>query len=193
MPSGESSTATVDVTVVDSNADPIANDDSATVDEDGVVEIDVLANDSDPDGNPISLDSASAENGEVVIGEDGVLIYSPDPDFNGSDTITYQISDGEGGIATGTVTVTVNPVNDAPDTTAPDDPAEVVNEVDGIATIDLLGRTSDVEGDTVTVRDARLIDPESGNTLDIRVNTIDGSAVFDPAELGLGNGESLNL
>ena len=192
-PSGESSTATVDVTVVDSNADPIANEDSATVDEDGVVEIDVLANDSDPDGNPISLDSASAENGEVVIGEDGVLIYSPDPDFNGSDTITYQISDGEGGIATGTVTVTVNPVNDAPDTTAPDDPAEVVNEVDGIATIDLLGRTSDVEGDTVTVRDARLIDPESGNTLDIRVNTIDGSAVFDPAELGLGNGESLNL
>ena len=192
-PSGESSTAEVVVTVVDTNGDPIAVDDNVTIDEDETVQIAVLDNDSDPEGSPLTVISASAANGQVAITGFGELIYTPNANFNGTDTITYEITDGQGGTGTATVTVTVNPVNDAPDTTAPNDPAEVVNEVDGTATIDLIGRTSDVEGDTVIVRDARLIDPESGSVLSIPVQTINGAAVFDPADLGLGNGESLNL
>ena len=73
-----------------------------------------LANDTDPDGDPLTVTSASAANGTVTINPDGTLRYVPNANFNGTDTITYTISDGQGGTSTATVTVTVGAVNDAP-------------------------------------------------------------------------------
>jgi len=92
---------------------PVANDDTATTDEDTAVTINVLGNDTDPDGDPLSVASVTqGTNGSVAINADDTVTYTPDADFNGTDTFTYTASDGLGGTDTATVTVTVNPVID---------------------------------------------------------------------------------
>ncbi|MDV6029899.1 MAG: hypothetical protein F9B45_07285 [Phycisphaera sp. RhM] len=99
----------------DSNNLPIAVDDSASADSEVEQIIDVLANDSDPDGDPItivSVDSSSVGGGSVVINPDNTLSYTSAPGFAGSDSFTYRISDGQGGTATATVTVDVTQVSD---------------------------------------------------------------------------------
>ena len=84
-----------------------------TTDEDTAVSnINVLVNDTDADGDTLTVTDAVAENGTVTISVDGTLNYMPNSNYNGSDTITYTISDGAGGTDTATVEVTVNPVND---------------------------------------------------------------------------------
>ncbi|WP_205825125.1 Ig-like domain-containing protein [Methylobacterium terricola] len=98
------------------NPAPSAADDVITTDEDTPVDIDVTGNDRDPDGDPLFVvaGSATARHGTVAINPDGSLRYTPDPDFNGTDTIVYTITDGNGGFATASVAVGVNPVDDAP-------------------------------------------------------------------------------
>ena len=112
---GGTSTGNVNVTVTAVNDDPVANDDSATVNEDESVIVEVLTNDSDIDGDTISVDSfTQGASGTVTDNGDGTLTYAPNADFNGSDSFTYTISDGQGGANTATVNVTVNPINDTP-------------------------------------------------------------------------------
>ena len=144
---GGTSTATVMVTVVPVNDPPVAASDVAATSEDVPVTIPVLANDSDLDGDNLTVTAATAPNGTVVINADGTITYTPNPDFNGTDTITYTVSDGKGGTATATVTVTVAPVNDAP-RLMPD--TAVVAE-DSVVTINVLANDVDVEGDPLTV------------------------------------------
>ena len=67
------------------------------------VTINVLANDSDLDGDALSVTAASAGNGSVSIRPDGSLDYTPNANFNGTDTVTYTISDGNGATDTATV------------------------------------------------------------------------------------------
>jgi hypothetical protein len=76
--------------------------------------VDVVANDTDADGDTLTLQSVgTAAHGSVsIVG--GKAQYSPEPNFNGSDSFNYVVSDGFGGTANGTVNVTINPVNDAP-------------------------------------------------------------------------------
>ena len=107
-------TYTMTVTVTPVNDPPVARDDVAATREDTPVVINVLGNDSDVEGDPLTVVSASALNGTVTINADGTITYQPRPDFSGTDTITYQVSDGQGGFATASVVVTVAPVNDAP-------------------------------------------------------------------------------
>ncbi len=108
-----SNSATMTITVepldVDSNAIPIALDDNATTDENQSVTIDVLANDSDDDGDFLLVLEASATNGSVVINSDRTITYTPNTDYAGEDSISYRISDGNGGEATATVDLTINP------------------------------------------------------------------------------------
>ncbi|MCK0129260.1 Ig-like domain-containing protein [Erythrobacter sp. F6033] len=151
------------------NPPPVAVDDTASTTEDTSINIDVLANDSDPDGDTISVVSASAANGTVTILPDGTIDYTPDANFNGTDTITYQISDGNGGTATATVTVTVDPANDPP--VAVDDSA--TTDEDAPVTIPLLGNDSDVDGDTLTVTDATA--PNGSVTINA-----DGTVTYTP-------------
>lgn len=129
------------------NTDPTPAPDTAETDEDVPVTIDVLGNDSDPDGDPLTVTGASSPNGSVTVNPDGTLTYTPNPDFNGTDTITYTVTDGNGGSATSTVTVTVNPVNDAPE--AVDDTASTPFNTP--VTIAVLGNDSDVDGDVLAV------------------------------------------
>ena len=147
---GGTATGSVAVSVGAANDAPVAEDDTASTTEDTAVTIDVLGNDTDLDGDPLSVTSASATNGTVVVAADGSLTYTPEADFNGTDTITYEISDGAGGTATGSVAVSVGAVNDAP--VAEDDTASTL--VDTAVTIDVLGNDTDVDEDPLTVTSA---------------------------------------
>lgn len=103
----------------------IANDDADTTPVNTPVTIDVLANDSAPDGDIMSLDSFDATsqfNGTVARDDNGTpqdtsddkLVYTPPENASGIDTFTHTISDGNGGTDTATVTVTVAAVDEPP-------------------------------------------------------------------------------
>jgi PKD repeat protein len=135
-----------------SNNPPVAVNDTAKVLEDSAGNVlDVLANDTDADGQTLTVTGASAGNGTVVINTQGSLSYSPSANFNGSDTLTYSISDGAGGTDSATVTVSVTAVNDAPQ--AGDDSA-TVTEDSTANTLSVLANDSDVDGDNLTVTGA---------------------------------------
>ena len=104
---GSSSTATVTATVNPVNDMPTAYDDSASTAQDTPVSIYVLENDEDVEAEYLSIASASdPQKGSAAPG-DGLVTYSPDPGFSGTDSFTYTVSDGQGGTASATVTVTV--------------------------------------------------------------------------------------
>jgi Bacterial Ig domain len=100
---------------INQDAAPTANNDTATTDEDTPVNVNVLANDVEPDGDTLSVVSVTqGANGAVSINPDKTVHYAPAANFFGSDSFTYTIDDGHGGQSTATVNVTVNAVNDAP-------------------------------------------------------------------------------
>ena len=97
-----------DWTVFDINRAPVAVDDAATTQVDSTVTVDVLANDSDADGDALTVASTTAPpNGSTAINADGTVTYSPNTGFTGTDAFDYTIEDGFGGSATATVTVAV--------------------------------------------------------------------------------------
>ena len=106
-----------------SNRPPTAVDDLITTNEDSAVAISVRSNDSDPDGDSLSISSVNTGGtlGLVTINANGMITYNPNGAFESlaagqttSDTFVYTISDGYGGLASATVTITVTGVNDAP-------------------------------------------------------------------------------
>jgi FG-GAP repeat. len=112
-----SAPATVTITVEAVNDEPLANDDAAVTDEDTAVAIDLLANDNDVDGvlDPASLVFTQPVKGTLTDNGDGTVTYTPEADFFGTDSFTYTVADDEGGLSnSATVTVTINPINDAP-------------------------------------------------------------------------------
>lgn len=130
------------------NRPPVAGNDTATVAEDGSVNVAVLANDSDPDGDTLAVQSVTQPaNGTTVINADGTVRYLPRANFNGSDAFSYVVSDGRGGTATATVTITVTPVNDAP--VAVNDSGATASGT--AVTVTVLANDQDVDGDALTV------------------------------------------
>ncbi|QDZ89175.1 tandem-95 repeat protein [Shewanella decolorationis] len=104
---GKGGTASSELTIeVNGNTAPVTVDDSAATDDRTSLLIDVLSNDTDLDGNTLTLLSATAQQGSVTI-EANKLRYIPKTGFDGVDTVTYRISDGQGGEATGQVLITV--------------------------------------------------------------------------------------
>lgn len=89
------------------NRQPIVNHDSIETLEDTNINIDVLANDSDPDNDPLTITTATAELGTVMITDTDILEYTPPAAFVGTDTIEYSVSDGQDGSGQGTVTVNI--------------------------------------------------------------------------------------
>ncbi len=139
------------------NDAPVAVNDTFTVAEDGNTTIAVLGNDSDVDGNPLTVTQVNGQaitdggpavpvtNGSVqLVG--GQLIFTPTANYNGPASFTYTITDGTV-TATATVSGTVTPVNDAP--VAVNDTFTVAE--DGNTTIAVLGNDSDVDGNPLTV------------------------------------------
>ncbi|MDA0789158.1 MAG: Ig-like domain-containing protein [Proteobacteria bacterium] len=146
---GGKATAIVSVTVAPVNDAPLAFPDTVTVDEDSTDNvIDVLSNDADPDGDSLAVTAVVAGHGAVSLTESGALRYTPDPDYFGTDTITYTVDDGQGGTATSVVNVTVTPVNDPP--IAVDDLVTVIEDSSDNS-IDVLVNDSDADGDSLEV------------------------------------------
>ena len=97
------------------NRAPSVGNDSATTNEDSSATIDVLQNDSDPDGDALLVSQITQpRHGVATINADQTITYLPQTDFNGSDSFTYTASDERGGAVTATVNMTVRAVNDAP-------------------------------------------------------------------------------
>ncbi len=105
----DSETATISLKIAPVNDAPTANSDSAATKENTFVIINVVANDTDIDGDTMVLsDVSNAVNGNVEIVGGGVK-FTPNQNFRGSGSFKYIINDGKGGTAAGSVTVTVNP------------------------------------------------------------------------------------
>lgn len=153
-----SNSATVTLNVTNTNDPPTAVDDTATVLEDsGTTTIDVLANDTDLDaGTTLTVKeiSSAAGNGTAAVsGDELSVMYTPSVEFNGTDSFEYVVKDGAGGEATGTVDVTVDPVNDAPSFTA--GPNQTIDEDAGGQTVSpwataISAGPSDESGQTLT-------------------------------------------
>ncbi|MBN2817221.1 MAG: tandem-95 repeat protein, partial [Campylobacterales bacterium] len=95
------------------NPAPTALDDGVIeITEDTATVITVLNNDSDPDGDTLSVISVTQPSNGVVSLVNGIITYTPSANYNGADSFTYTISDGEGGVDTATVTLNVTPVID---------------------------------------------------------------------------------
>ncbi len=148
---GDTATGTVNITVSSVNDAPEAADDSVTVSEDDVgAALTVLVNDSDVDGDALTITAVTQPaRGEVLIADGGgSLTYTPVLNDHGDISCTYTISDGNGGTDTATVTISIDAVNDAP--VAANDAATMAED-DPQTSIDVLVNDSDVDGDTLTV------------------------------------------
>jgi VCBS repeat-containing protein len=107
---GGTATATVTVTVTKVNNPPEAVDDSDTTPQGTPVTINVLGNDSDPDGDTLTLDSVGPAGNGTVTSNGNDVTYTPSGNFVGSDSFTYTVSDGNGGTDTATVTIIVTAI-----------------------------------------------------------------------------------
>ncbi len=168
---GAGGSATATVTVEVSNDRPVAGDDSATAPAGGPATVDVLANDTDPDGQPLTVTAVStpAAGGTATLNPDGTVSYTPPPGFAGVDTFTYTVSDGAGGTDTATVSVTVaNAAPVAGNDTAATTPGVAVE-------VAVLGNDTDANGHPLTV--TGLTPPASGGT--VRLNP-DGTVTYTP-------------
>lgn len=108
------------------NAPPVAVDDNFSTNEDTAVTFDPRSNDSDSNGDTLTVTKIDSSNitaggagvavtgGSVTLGLDGQLTFTPSANYYGATSFTYTISNGNGYTATATVNGTVNAVNDAP-------------------------------------------------------------------------------
>ncbi|ENO1333622.1 tandem-95 repeat protein [Vibrio parahaemolyticus] len=178
--------AKVTVTVTPVNDSPVAVDDTTSIQEDTVVTIDVLTNDTDVDGDKLSIESASVpkEQGTVEV-VDGKLVFTPAENFNGDAEITYTVTDGEL-TDEAKVTVTVNPVNDAP-----------TIKVDAVESITEDAVNTDTVVATLTVRDTDT--PEDQLTVSLENNSngyfvlVGNEVKLTQAGVDAVNNDELNL
>ncbi|QNM95070.1 tandem-95 repeat protein [Chitinimonas koreensis] len=111
----DSALASVAITVEASNRPPVALDDAATLQEDGSVRIDLLANDRDPDGDALQLVIVDGpQHGRLTLNADKTVSYVADADYSGLDRFTYLLRDGRAESAVATARLTVEAVADAP-------------------------------------------------------------------------------
>lgn len=142
-----STTETVTITINPVNDAPTVQDDSVTTDEDVALSgtVATVAADVDFDTLTFSFDSGPT-NGVLIFNSDGTYTYTPNTDFNGTDSFTYKANDGSIDSETKTVTITINPVNDAP---VAQDIAVSINE-DTVLSGTVVTSVTDVDVDTLT-------------------------------------------
>jgi len=133
------------------NRPPVAVNDSRSTTRNTAANVNVLANDSDPDGDALTVASwTQGGHGSVSKNANGTLRYSPDSGYTGSDSFSYTVSDGRGDSATATVSVTVTVPNDPPE--ARDDGWKTYkNSPTNIPYTNLLANDYDANGDSLTI------------------------------------------
>ncbi|MGP6149924.1 tandem-95 repeat protein [Priestia flexa] len=140
---GGTAVSTVTINVLPVNDPPVTGNLSFTINEDTTLSNRVTA--TDPDGDPLTFSLQNAPtNGTVLVNADGTFTYTPNPNFNGTDVFTVLVSDGQGGTAVSTVTVTILPINDLP--TVPNYTFNTQEDVSVVGTI--VG--NDVDGNPLT-------------------------------------------
>lgn len=127
---------------------PVPASDMASVFEDISVLIDVLANDSDPDGDALLLTSVSTTAHGVAVLESSQIRYTPDQNFNGTDSFAYTISDGSSPAVSTLVTIDVLPANDVPQISAG---SASIQEDALVGQFVLSANVSDLDGDVLSV------------------------------------------
>jgi VCBS repeat-containing protein len=185
---GATATATVSVTVTGVNDAPVANPDDLTLDEDTTLSSNVLANDVDVDSPALTATLVSTTtNGTLAFNANGSFTYAPNADFNGADSFTYKANDGASDSEAVTVSLNVNPVNDAPVVDdeeiviggggeGGDEPASQANPF-LISSALLLAGITDPEGDPLFISEVSAV-----SELGAEVSLVDGNVVYDPTE-----------
>lgn len=193
---GATHTADVTILVRNVNNTPLAMDDQAETDEDTVITIDVLENDSDIDMDPqlnndptsefLTIDPdgfSGVEHGSVKI-IDGRLVFTPEKDYNGTVEFTYKIIDATGVTAEATVVLVINAIDDAP---VAENDAITIDE-DTTALIDVLKNDHDIDLDpqlnqtikTETTAELRIIEDGFSGIEHGSVTLVDQMVVFTP-------------
>jgi len=168
------------VTPPPENGPPDAVDDTTVTDYQTPVNVTVLGNDSDPDGDALTVvDNSEPSNGSAVLNEDGTFTYTPDDGFTGTDSFTYTITDGNGGEDTATVTIEVGgapPPPPPPPENGPPDAVDdtTVTDYQTPVNVTVLGNDSDPDGDALTVVDNS--EPSNGSA----VLNEDGTFTYTP-------------
>jgi hypothetical protein len=146
---GGSASAIVTVTVAPApNRPPVAVDDAASTAAGAAVTIDVLANDSDPDGDALSVTAATQPAGGTATVSGNAIVYVPAAGFAGTDRFTYTIDDGRGGTASALVTVVVAPPTNRPPVALDDD--VLIGSAQPVL-IDVLANDSDPDADPLAI------------------------------------------
>ena len=160
----DSNSATVTINVTNTNDAPTASDINTSTDEDSSVDITLEGSDVDQDDLTYSI-VTQASNGTLSV-NGAVVTYTPNDNYNGTDTFTYKVNDGTVDSNTATVTITVNPVNDTPTASNVD----VSTDEDKAVEFRLVA--SDNDGDDLTY--SVVTEPSNG------VVSINGSSATSP-------------
>ena len=161
------------------NRAPTAVPDSVTVAEDTartITAAELVVNDTDPDGDVLRVHSVSGTfNGTAVLNSNGTVTFTPKANFSGTASFNYRVKDSAGlaSVNTAKVTVTVNPVNDAP--TAVADSATAAEDTARTFTVaQLVVNDTDPDGGALSVHSV------SGATNGTAVLNADGTVTFTP-------------
>ncbi len=175
-------TAIVTIEVIDDpiidNDPPVANNDTAVTEVDTPVNGNVLVNDYDMDGDPITITgNTDPSNGTVVLNPDGTYTYTPNPGFEGEDAFEYTICDNGTPALCDTATVTILVIPNNGNITVANDDA-YAGEVDTPIAGNVLDNDSDPEGDNQTVNTT--VSPVSGPSNGTVTFNTDGSFTYTP-------------
>jgi VCBS repeat-containing protein len=173
-----SNLATVSLTITAVNDPPVADDDAYSTSEDTPLTIPaatgVLDGDTDAEGAALTAVLVdTVQHGTLTLNADGSFTYTPTANYNGTDTFTYRASDGSATSNLATVTLAIDPVNDAP-TATPDSYTVAEDGTLTVGTPGVLGNDPDPDGDTLT---AVLVDDVQHGTLALNAN---GSFTYTP-------------
>nr|CAD5954544.1 Iron-regulated protein FrpC [Planktothrix pseudagardhii] len=172
---GGISTATVNITVDElPNQPPILVDDTATTQQDTPVTLTPLNNDTDPEGDNLTIASVNnPNNGTVNLNPDtGEVVFTPTPGYIGPASFEYTVNDGNGGISTATVNITVDELPNQPPILVDD---TATTQQDTPVTLTPLNNDTDPEGDNLTI--ASVNNPNNGT---VNLNPDTGEVVFTP-------------
>jgi len=156
--------------------------------EDGTLYVYVLNIDTDSDGDSICIRGGSASKGTPSISGTRMK-FKPDPNYNGSTTVNYSLSDGNVGTDSGIIYVTVTPVNDSPTGSV-----SVSGEVNVGQTLTLSQSLSDLDGlgsfsyrwyrsvstiNGATASSYKLTNNDAGHKIKVRLSYVDGNGTSE--------------
>jgi hypothetical protein len=164
----DSNVATVSITVTSkTNQPPVAESKSVQTDED--TRVTITLDGDDPEGKSLKFRVISGPKHGELSGDAPHLKYRPDPNYNGPDSFTFRVSDGKADSNLAKVSITVKPVNDAPDAKS------FTVQKSGSGPVTGFLRGSDVDGDTLKFRIVR--GPARGK---VTVDAKTGRFVYTP-------------